>query len=330
MTGMDRSALARGARCRDNGFVITILDGPVGSLLADFGVETPAPLWSAAAITSAPEVVAGIHEAYARAGACVHTACTFRTKRRQAGAGWERLTRRAVEIARGAAAAGQRVAGSLSPLEDCYRPDLSPADARVEHREMARALAGAGVDLILCETFPHVGEALVAVEEAARTGLPVWVAFTGGPDGALLSAAAVGEGARAAAERGAVAVLVNCTGAGITLPYVERLAKVGVPFGAYANAGREEDGIGWGARRAAGLGVAGGPDGSGVVAGGAAGDERAVSRYVELARAWVEAGATIVGSCCGTGPEHVAGLARAFGERGDRVSKASRGGDDRA
>ena len=69
--------------------MVTILDGPVGSLLADFGVETPEPLWSAEAIEGAPGVVARIHEAYATAGARVHTANTFRTKERQAGAAWE-------------------------------------------------------------------------------------------------------------------------------------------------------------------------------------------------------------------------------------------------
>ena len=270
--------------------MITILDGPVGSLLADLGVPTPPPLWSAAALVSAPGAVRRIHEAYASAGACVHTANTFRTKARQAGAAWEDLTRLAVELARAAVPAGHQVAGSLSPLEDCYRPDLSPADPRPEHRDMARALAAAGADLILCETFPHVGEALVAVEEAAATGLPVWLALTAGPDGSLLSPRAIGEGAAAAVDRGASAVLVNCTAAGLTLPYVEQLAAAGVPFGAYANAGRPEDGIGWGAR-----------------------DEAAVARYVAFARTWIEAGATLVGSCCGTAPEHVAGLARAFG-----------------
>ena len=280
--------------------MVTLLDGPVGSLLADLGVATPEPLWSAAALVSAPHVVSHIHEAYASAGACVHTALTFRTKARQAGAAWEHLTRFAVEIARAAVPAEHRVAGSLSPLEDCYRPDLSPAEPRAEHREMARALAAAGVDLILCETFPHVGEALVAVEEAAATGLPVWLALTGGPDGSLLSPRALAEGARAAVDRGASAVLVNCTAARLTLPYVERLAAAGAPFGAYANAGRPEDRIGWDAR-----------------------DAVAVERYVTLARAWIEAGATLVGSCCGTGPEHIAGLARAFAASAPATQGAS-------
>ncbi|MDQ3035401.1 MAG: homocysteine S-methyltransferase family protein, partial [Myxococcota bacterium] len=152
---------------------ITILDGPLGSELDRRGVPTPLPRWSAGAIDAAPDVIAAIHRDYARAGASVATACTFRTTRRAVGDDWERLARRAVELARASVLPGHRVAGSIAPLEDCYRPELSPgARSRVEHRELARTLADAGVDLLLCETFPHVGEALVAVEEAARTGVP--------------------------------------------------------------------------------------------------------------------------------------------------------------
>jgi S-methylmethionine-dependent homocysteine/selenocysteine methylase len=264
----------------------TILDGPMGTELAARGVPTPAPRWSAEALDSAPEVVAAIHRAYAAAGATVHTSNTFRTRRRQIPDRWEELARRAVGIARAAVPVGHRVAGSIAPIEDCYRPDLSPADPRPEHRELAQALADAGVDLLLCETFPHVGEALVAVEEAVRTGLPTWVAFTAGPDATLLTPTAMVEGAREAVRRGASAVLVNCTPATATLRYVERLAGLGVPFGAYANAGSTADGIGW----------------------NSAGAESALA-YARLAATWEAAGATLIGSCCGTGPAHVRALA---------------------
>jgi S-methylmethionine-dependent homocysteine/selenocysteine methylase len=276
--------------------MITLLDGPMGTLLAERGVATPAPLWSAAALVDSPDAVRQIHREYATAGVCVHTANTFRTKQRQAGAEWERLTRLAVSLARESVPATHLVAGSLAPLEDCYRPDLSPRDPRPEHRAMARALAAAGVDVILCETFPHVGEGLVALEEAVATGLPAWLAFTAGPGGELLTASEVEAGAREAVRRGAAAVLVNCTAARLTLRYVESLAKAAgaaageAVFGAYANAGGPVDG--WGAS-----------------------DESTVARYVECARTWAACGATLVGSCCGTGPAHIAGLAQAFGAR---------------
>ena len=268
-----------------------LLDGPVGTELDRRGVDTSLPLWSARAIAEAPDVLAAIHRDYAAAGAEVHTANTFRSRRATLGDRWEELTHRAVAIARGAVPPAHRVAGSLAPIEDCYRPDLSPPDPRPEHRAMARALAAAGCDLILCETFPHVGEGLVAVEEAVATGLPVWAAFTAGPSADLLTPDAIGEAAIEAARRGAEAVLVNCVPATDTLRFVERLADAGVPFGAYANAGAPDDRIGWRA-----------PDE----------DPDAPSRYAAFAREWLRAGATIVGACCGTGSAHIRALASAI------------------
>src|SRR5207248_4577361 len=106
-------------------------------------------------------------------------------------------------------------------------------------RTMAIALRAAGFGSIVCETFPHAAEARVAVEEAVRTGLETWVALTAGPDGTLMSPEAMEQAARNCVSAGARAVLVCCTDARLTLPYVDRLARVGVPFGAYANAGEK-------------------------------------------------------------------------------------------
>jgi S-methylmethionine-dependent homocysteine/selenocysteine methylase len=264
-----------------------ILDGPVGTELDARGYRTELPLWSAGAVRDAPELLAQIHRDYAAAGATVHTANTFRTKARQAGEGWRELTEAAVRIARSAVPASHRVAGSIAPLEDCYRPDLSPPDPFPEHRELADALALAGVDLLLCETFPHPGEALAAARAALLTGLPVWLALTAGPDADLLSPAIVRDTARRAVDLGVSAVLVNCVPVNETLRFVEALAGLGVPSGAYANAGAVDDEVGW--RSDA--------------------DPRGVERYLEEARGWTRAGATIVGSCCGTGPAHVRALA---------------------
>jgi S-methylmethionine-dependent homocysteine/selenocysteine methylase len=257
-----------------------LLDGPMGSELTRRGLDLPAPAWSAVALDAALDAVAAVHRAYVDAGATVHTANTFRTRRRSVGPRWEELARRAVRIARGSVGA-LRVAGSLGPLEDCYRPDLSPGLAsREEHAELARVLADEGVDLLLCETIPDPAEALVAVEEAARTGVETWASFF--PMGAW----DLRKTARAAVDAGARAVLVNCVAAKDTLPLVEQLAGLGVPFGAYANAGDARDGVGWNA------------------------DPEAAARlYEAYARSWLAAGATIVGGCCGTGPAHVRRLA---------------------
>jgi S-methylmethionine-dependent homocysteine/selenocysteine methylase len=288
---------------------LVVLDGPVGTELARRGVPLPAPAWSARALEVAPALVEAIHRDYVDAGATVHTANTFRTKRRSVGDRWEELARLAVRIARGAVGSRtlarertptpdgsrtlarertptpdepRRVAGSIAPLEDCYRPDLSPGLAsRDEHRELARVLADEGVDLLLCETFPARVEAVVAVEEAARTGVETWAALL------PMAGMDLRDAARACIEAGARAVLVNCVAARAVQPLVEQLAGLGVPFGAYANAGSQSDGIGWGADPEAGARL-----------------------YEELARGWIAAGATLVGGCCGTGPAHIARLAK--------------------
>lgn len=259
---------------------LVLLDGPMGSELTRLGVLLPAPAWSAVALDTAPQLVAETHRAYAAAGATVHTANTFRTRRRSVGPRWEELARRAVRIAR-ESVGGLRVAGSLGPLEDCYRPDLSPGFAsRQEHAELARVLASEGVDLLLCETIPDATEARVAVEEAARTGIETWASLL--PMGGWK----LRDAARACIDAGARAVLVNCVPAKDTLRLVEELAGLGVPFGAYANAGDARDGVGWDAD-----------------------PEVAAGLYADFAQTWVAAGATIVGGCCGTGPAHIARLA---------------------
>jgi S-methylmethionine-dependent homocysteine/selenocysteine methylase len=278
---------AVGARAIVRGVVV--LDGPMGTELARRGVPLPAPAWTAAALEHAPDVVAAIHRDYAGAGATVHTTCTFRTRARSVGPGWESLARAAVAIARASVPAHHRVAGSVAPVEDCYRPDLSPGLAsRAEHRELARVLADCRVDLLLCETFPSPVEAVVAVEEAVRTGIETWVALTAGTEGDLLTPSSLADAARACVSAGARAVLVNCVAATRTGAYVERLADLGVPFGAYANAGGADAGIGWDADAAAGA-----------------------RAYVELATGWMAAGATILGGCCGTGAAHIAAVAGA-------------------
>jgi S-methylmethionine-dependent homocysteine/selenocysteine methylase len=266
---------------------VVVLDGPMGSELARRGVATPEGPWSARALDVAPAVVAAIHRDYAAAGASVHTANTFRTQPRTVGRRWEELARRAVRLARENVPRDARVAGSMAPIEDCYRPDLSPgAASRADHRELARILVEARVDLLLCETFANPVEAAVAVEEAARTGVPTWVALTAGPNAPLLAPGAMRDAAATCVSAGAVAVLVNCTPPRATLSYVEALVGLGVPVGAYANAGDANEGLGWGAESASGA-----------------------SEYAALASAWVAAGATIVGGCCGTGPGHIARLA---------------------
>ena len=260
--------------------MLTRLDGPLGSRLQAAGHDVSPPAWSARVLRAAPEAISAIHREYAAAGCEVHRANTFRCTFRACGDDWETLAHRAIDLARAEAKPGQRVAGSVGPLEDCYRPDLAPQLTRQEHFEQVRAFAG-DVDLLFCETFPSLVEAREAVEACVATGKETWVSFTAGPDGKLLSPKRVAAGARDCVAVGAKAVLVNCIAAELTLPYVEALAEAGVPFGTYANAATWE------------------------------GSACTPERYGELSRQWRAAGATIIGGCCGTTVEH---LRAAFSE----------------
>jgi len=277
---------------------LVILDGPVGTELARRGVPTPLPLWSATAIETAPDVLAAVHRAHSEAGATVHTANTFRTAPYSlAKAGREadapQLTARAIAIARGAVFPGHRIAGCLAPLEDCYSPHRSPPPPVAEraHTAMARLLADGGCDLILCETFPHPGEALIAVRAAVATGLPVWLALTPGPTGDLLGDDAIVACARSAIAAGAAAVLVNCGRPARLTTAIGALHSAGVPTGGYGNVGEPCSQQGW---RSEG--------------------DSAPAAYAEAVAGWIHLGARIVGGCCGTTPEHIAALARLSSE----------------
>lgn len=271
---------------------ITLLDGPMGTELHRRGVPTPAPGWSAYALTESPAAVSQVHADYAAAGACVHTTNTFRTQPRHFPRDWRARVHQAVHLARGAVPADHRLAGSIAPLLDCYSPELSPPEPGPEHGLLARALAEEGVDLLLVETFPHIGEGLSAVEQAVATGLPVWASFTPGHTGSLLSPAQLAAGARQAAARGASALLVNCLPAARAQDWLQPLLDLdlGLPIGVYANAGHPTEGLGWQS------------DAQGTA------ERAAAERYADLAEAWVAAGARIVGGCCGTGPATIAAL----------------------
>lgn len=269
---------------------VQILDGAIGTELIARGVPLDGPDWSARAITRAPQTLARVHADYARAGATLHTANTFRTQPHVLGRGWNEALTSAVRIARQAIPRGCKVLGSMAPLEDCYRPDLSPgASGLEEHRQMAKALAAAGCDIVLCETFANRDEARAAVRAAVETRLPVWLSLTAGPFAELMTPRQLGEIAREAATWGIERLLVNCIAATKTQAYVDAIAAVGLPIGVYANAGSKDEGLGWGRT-----------------------SMDTARAYADLAEGWVASGATVVGGCCGTGPAHVEALAERF------------------
>jgi len=272
---------------------ITFLDGPMGTELERRGVHLPLPLWTAAAVRDQPEAVKAVHAAYAAAGADVHTAATFRTtarslRRAALDERWDELLRSAVCLARESAGPSARIAGSMAPLEDCFSPQDTPDDASLhaEHGELARALADAGVDLLLVETIPTLRELAAATRAAVATELPVWSAITLGPRGDYFGPDDVLAAAAIAAEEGAQAFLINCSSAAAITPLIERLEpRVERPplLGAYGNT-LFEDGSDW-----------------------------TPARYAREVARWAESGADIVGGCCGTTPAHLQALREALG-----------------
>lgn len=285
---------------------VVLLSGACGTEIFRRGVATPLPLWSAAALLSDPGVVRAIHRDHARAGSDVLTANTFRTDRRTLSRAGLRertrdLVRLAVTLAReGAAEAAMGreilVAGSVAPLEDCFRPDLVPPDAalRAEHGARVGDLVAAKADLALVETMNTVREAVAALGACRAAGLPAAVSFVVRDGARLLSGEPLADAVAAVRDLHPLAVLVNCCPAPIATEAVPvlREAARGIAFGAYGNGvGRPEEPAGWTFEGG------GAPPGA----------------YAAAARQWIALGATWVGGCCGTTPEHVAALAGLLG-----------------
>jgi S-methylmethionine-dependent homocysteine/selenocysteine methylase len=262
-----------------------ILDGATGTELERLGIPSELPLWSARGLIDAPETVLAIHRAYAAAGAEALTANTFRTQRRtldQAGQGHRagELTTRAVALARDAASeSGIFVLGSAPPLEDCFHPERVPDDATLarEHGEHARHLVEAGADAVLVETMNTIREAVAAVRAARECGAPVFASFVSRGRARLLSGEPLDEAVDAVARLGPLAVGVNCLPPGAVPPCLGVLQRAQLPFLVYANL------IG-------------------------PGEERSPEEYARCAAGWIEAGARIVGGCCGTRPDHIRAL----------------------
>lgn len=172
---------------------VIVLDGAVGGEIARLGGEMHAAAWCAVANKTHPDTVRRVHEEYIRAGVDVVTTNTFATCRHVlAGAGLAdetvAINTRAVELARTAienVSPGRpvAVAGSMSNnvawIPGTFSPDErylpSPEQEAANYREMAEALAAAGVDFLLMEMMLNVEHASRVTQAAVDTGLPVWV-----------------------------------------------------------------------------------------------------------------------------------------------------------
>jgi len=174
---------------------------------------------------------------------------------------------------------------------------------RKGHEALARVLAEEGVDFILLESMNTLREAKTALEAARATGLPVWVSFVVGPEGEVLSGELLAEAAKAMEQGGAEAVLVNCAPPEDMAGAVEKLKKATeLPVGAFALIGHFSPPSWKFDFHPQFIDT----------------DEWPPDRYVAEAKRWRDAGATILGGCCGTQPQHIAALHAWLGNGGAR------------
>jgi betaine-homocysteine S-methyltransferase len=163
-----------------------------------------------------PESLLELHREFRDAGAEVLQALTFyasRDKLATVGMG-ERvaeLNRAAVRIAKQAAGDRCLVAGNLS-LTWMYEPNDKAAADRVRKTfdEQLDVQVAEGVDFIIGETFSFLGEALLAVEQAKKTKLPVMVTVCFENEDITTDRKTAAEVARALADAGADVVGINC------------------------------------------------------------------------------------------------------------------------
>jgi betaine-homocysteine S-methyltransferase len=163
-----------------------------------------------------PNALRELHIEFREAGADVLQALTFYASRdKLATVGLENqledLNRAAVRIAREVAGDKCLVAGNLS-LTWMYEPGSSSAADRVRKTfdEQLAVQVEEGVDFIIGETFSWLGEALICVERAKETGLPVMVTVCFENKEETLEGKSAGEAAKALLDAGADIVGVNC------------------------------------------------------------------------------------------------------------------------
>lgn len=275
---------------------VLIADGATGTMLQEAGIPagTPGEAW----VLEQPEEIMKLHRAYVESGSQLILTTTFggtRARLKAAGLAVQvtEVNRRAAELARQVAGDDRYVGGDIGPTGEMMVPlgSLTYEAAAELFAEQAQALAAGGVDCIYVETMSDLNEAKAAVE-GARQGcdLPVFCTFSFDTHGHTSMGVSPAQAAQAMAELGVPVTGANCGHAPEeVLDFLPQM------------------------RQAA-------PDAC-LIAKPNAGVPRLVKRQVvydatpqrmaELARRYVELGARIVGTCCGSSPAHIAAIREA-------------------
>ena len=259
------------------------------------------------------DLVQAVHRAYIAAGAEVIETNTFAANRvRLAAYGLEHRVRdinfRGVKVAREAReVSGEPVflAGSVSSIGQPLAPvgTIWPDEARAIFIEQIEALLEAGVDLLVLETFSsplELREAVLAARSVSAD-LPIVAQVSVDEDGTTLAGATPVDIIGALAALRVDAVGVNCgVGPQAALQALQHMRPLTqLPLSAMPNAGHP------------------------TTQGGRQIYVSTPEYFADYARRFVEAGASIIGGCCGTTPAHVAAMRSAL--PGSRAAVASKG-----
>jgi methionine synthase I (cobalamin-dependent) len=287
---------------------VVLADGAMGTSLFACGLESGGSpeLWN----LERPDEVRAVHRGFVDAGSDLLLTNSFGANRKRLALhGAEdrvaALNGAAARLAREAADTVERpvlVAGDIGPTGEIFAPvgGFAAAEGEAVFAEQAAALAEAGVDLLWIETISSVEELAAAVAGAATTGLPVVATMTFDT-------------------RGRTMMGLTCEAA---MRLRDDLAARPVAFGANCGTGPAQlvESV-LGLMRAAAPGdviVAKGNCGLPHFHDGAIrydGTPEIMADYACLAR---DAGARIVGGCCGTTAQHIAAMAQALATRPDR------------
>lgn len=290
---MSRMTKSQFAERIKNGPVI--LDGATGTNLQNAGMPTGVcpEQW----ILENPEVMEGLQRQYVAAGTDILYAPTFtanRIKLEEYGlAGQlEKMNRELVAISKKAAGGRALVAGDLTMTGRQLEPigDLPFDELIAVYKEQAKVIAEAGADLFVVETMMSLQEcraAVIAIREVCD--LPVMVSLTYNPDGRTLYGTEPAVAAVVLQGLGVDAIGINCsTGPRDMIAPVKQMAEYAtIPIFAKPNAGLPEL-----------------ENGKTVYRMGA-------EEFAACGKELVEAGAALIGGCCGTAPEHIRALKKA-------------------
>lgn len=278
---------------------VVLTDGATGTnyFAAGLGSGDPPELWN----VDRPEEVLGLHRRFIEAGAEIILTNTFgcnrqRLKLHKAEHRVYELARRAAELARHTADAAAHpvvVAGSVGPTGELFVPlgELTHEAAVESFAEQMQGLRDGGTDVIWIETLSSTEELNAAAEASIKVGLPYVITCTFDTAGRTMMGVLPDEldGIVAGQPVAPLAIGANC-GVGASDILVTLLAMQNATHTLVVK------------------GNCGIPHFQGTEC-VYSGTPELMAKYATLA---IDAGARIVGGCCGTTPEHVAAMRAAI------------------